>query len=78
MQEALNAVKFFGWLKNIVGPVKGQGKGIKHYIDSDLITSITCFSASTTTKTTSSTTTTSSSTTTTASTILGNPFLVNH
>ena len=33
---ALNAVKFFGWLKkfgpakNILGPVKGQGQGISH------------------------------------------------
>ena len=43
----------------------------KHYINSDLITTITCFSASTVITTASSTTTTVSSTTTTASTTLG-------
>ena len=42
-EEALNAVKFLGWLKkfgpalNILGPVKGQG--IKHltYLSSSLL-----------------------------------------
>ena len=27
-EEPLNAVKFLSWLKNILGPVKGQGIGL--------------------------------------------------